>query len=83
MQSDIRLGEEQMRPTTKNIEVVTHAGHRVQVIEVQHWIDTSSKDDPHGRAPGRKELRTSGGQGIAFDGSVFTLQNGDTFDPPA
>jgi len=51
--------------------------------KVQHWIDASSKDDPHGRMLGRKELRTTGGQGSAFDGSVFTLPNGDTFDPPA
>jgi len=35
--------------------------------KVQHWIDASSKDDPHGRMPGRKELRTTGGQGSAFD----------------
>lgn len=67
----------------KNIDVKTHSGRCVQVIQVQHWIDASSKDDPHGRLPGRKELRTSGGQVIAFDGSVFTLPNGETFDPPA
>lgn len=72
-----------MQPTTKSVEIKTHSGQRIQIIQVQHWTDASSKDDPHARMPGRKELRTTGGQRIAFDGSVFTLPNGDTFDPPA
>lgn len=71
-----------MQPTTTRINIVTHSGHQVQVIQVQHWIDFSSKDDPGARGPGAKELRTTKGEPIAYDGSVFTLPNGETFDPP-
>lgn len=72
-----------MQPTTKNTDVTTYSGRRVQIIHVQHWFDTSSKDDPYGRAPGRKELRTSGGQGIVFDGSVFRMSDGPEDQAPA
>ena len=72
-----------MQPTISYIDVVTHSGRQLQVMQVQKWIDTSSKDDPGARAPGQKVLRTVGGQAIAYNGSVFTLPNGETFDPPA
>lgn len=70
-----------MQPTTRQITITTHAGRKVEVMEVTYWIDASDKTGAS-HLPGRKELRTAAGQGIAFDGSTFTLPNGERFDPP-
>lgn len=71
-----------MLPATKRLIVTTHRGRKVEVMEVTHWIDASDKEGG-GLLPGRKELRTIMGQSIDFDGSVFTMSDGERFDPPA
>jgi hypothetical protein len=68
--------------TSQAIDVVTHSGQRIKLREIKHWLDVSSKDGSE-KILTRRELRTSEGRAAIFNGSLFELPNGDTFDPPS